>query len=67
MFKEFKDKFWSLDEKNRAIIIIQFHYDMSRKIIAWAKERPELYYVFNSGVIRYKNDAGKDWFLLKWT
>lgn len=49
------------------IIINQQNYDKYLKYINWAKEHKDLYHVFNSGIIMYKNDAGKDWFLLKWS
>lgn len=54
-------------EPNRNLIIInQSNYEKFCMYMSWARENNDLYYVFNSGVLMYKNAAARDWFLLKW-
>ena len=38
----------------------------SMAVIAWAREYPNMYNVYNAGYIVYSDSRALDWFVLRW-
>jgi len=57
---------YSIDFGKKLIVIKQFNYNSFRKYMDWARDNPDMYYVFNAGIIKCRTEYSMEWFLLKW-